>query len=394
MLTKYGSFFLWIGLLFVISCNIPTSSNDILLPIENLQAFPIAKKNSLLSKTGINNNAPFLDSLYTLQSIRTIPFPTDNIPLSLALQNQLKLLKLRKQSKRQQLGNLTVNLDQLKALNEQLVYWQNGHTETINESFEAYKIRGKNGRGNVYFTGYYTPVIKVDSVMSAEYPYPIFNKPNKKTWKGVLPTRMQIDGEDVLRGLDLELAYAHSLADIYYMQLQGSGIIEYPGGQREYLSFTGTNKHKYRSIETKIIKSKELKISDISMVGMKRFFRNFPELEKEILFTNPSYVFFDRKRAIPHGAGHVPLTADYSIAVDPKYIPLGSTLLAAIPSVDAKGDFSHHEFRIVVAQDIGGAIRGSGHVDVYCGVGIAAQKKAMAFHQYGSLWLLLPKLRE
>ena len=179
MLTKYGSFFLWIGLLFVISCNIPTSSNDILLPIENLQAFPIAKKNSLLSKTGINNNAPFLDSLYTLQSIRTIPFPTDNIPLSLALQNQLKLLKLRKQSKRQQLGNLTVNLDQLKALNEQLVYWQNGHTETINESFEAYKIRGKNGRGNVYFTGYYTPVIKVDSVMSAEYPYPIFNKPNK-----------------------------------------------------------------------------------------------------------------------------------------------------------------------------------------------------------------------
>ena len=118
------------------------------------------------------------------------------------------------------------------------------------------------------------------------------------------------------------------------------------------------------------------------------------ELEKEILFTNPSYVFFDRKRAIPHGAGHVPLTADYSIAVDPKYIPLGSTLLAAIPSVDAKGDFSHHEFRIVVAQDIGGAIRGSGHVDVYCGVGIAAQKKAMAFHQYGSLWLLLPKLRE
>ncbi len=393
-LTKFGSYsFLLIGLILIISCDTP-SSNDTILPIENLQSFPIPKKSTLPNRTGINKNAPILDSLYTLQTIRTIPFPTDNIPLSLALQNQLKLLKLRKQSKQQQIGNLTVHLDQLKMLNEQLVYWQNERTATINESFDAYKIRGKDGKGNVYFTGYFTPVIKVDSVISAEYPYPIFNKPKKGIWKGTLPTREQIDGNNVLNGMNLELAYAHSLADIYYMQLQGSGIIEYTDGRQEYLSFTGTNKHKYKSIETRIIKSKELKISDISMAGMKRFFQQFPELEKEILFTNPSYVFFDRKKTIPHGAGHVPLTADYSIAVDPKYIPLGSTLLAAIPQVDEDNNFSHHEFRFVVAQDIGGAIRGSGHVDVYCGVGEEGQKKAMAFHQYGSLWLLLPKQEE
>ena len=393
MLPKYGSpLIYWIGLFFLASCK-PSSTID-KFPLENLQAFPISKKNLLLNKTGINKNAPLLDSLYTLQSIHRIPFPTNNIPLSLALQNQLKLLKLRKQSKQQQIGNLTVQLDQLRRLNEQLVYWQNEHTSTLNESFDAYKISGKDGKGNVYFTGYFTPVIKVDSVMSAEYPHPIFNKPKKGNWQGTLPTRQQIDGEDVLRGLNLELAYAHSLADIYYMQLQGSGIIEYPDGKQEYLSFTGTNKHKYRSIETNIIQSKDLKISDVSMVGMKRFFRDHPELEKEILFTNPSYVFFDRKRDIPHGAGHVTLTADYSIAVDPKYIPLGSTLLAAIPQVDEKGNFSHHEYRIVVAQDIGGAIRGSGHVDVYCGIGQEAQKRAMAFHQYGNLWLLLPKQEE
>ncbi len=394
MLTKYSSFLLlWMELLFLISCNTTPSTND-LLSIEQLQSFPIAKRNSVLNKTGINKNSPLLDSLYTLQSIRTIPFPTDNILLSLALQNQLKLLKLRKQSKRQRIGNLTVHLNQLRTLNKQLVYWQNGHTETINESFDAYKIKGKDQRGNVYFTGYYTPVIEVDSVISTEYPYPIFNKPNKENWKDGFPSRKQIDGEDVLNGLGLELAYAKSLADIYYMQLQGSGIIEYPNGHQEYLSFTGTNKHKYRSIETRVIQSKDLKISDISMVGMKRFFKEYPELEKEILFTNPSYVFFDRKKNVPHGAGHVPLTADYSIAVDPKYIPLGSTLLAAIPQVDEEGDFSHHEYRIVVAQDIGGAIRGSGHVDVYCGIGEEAQKKAMAFHHYGSLWLLLPKQKE
>lgn len=45
----------------------------------------------------------------------------------------------------------------------------------------------------------------------------------------------------------------------------------------------------------------------------------------------------------------------------------------------------------MLAQDVGGAIRGNGHVDVYCGVGEEGKQKAMALHHYGQLWLLLPK---
>ena len=47
----------------------------------------------------------------------------------------------------------------------------------------------------------------------------------------------------------------------------------------------------------------------------------------EVLFVNESYTFFIPKNNKPKGAGHVPLTADYSIAVDRRYIPLGSCSL-------------------------------------------------------------------
>ena len=40
---------------------------------------------------------------------------------------------------------------------------------------------------------------------------------------------------------------------------------------------------------------------------------------------------------------------------------------------------------------MGGAIKGNGHIDVYSGVGKAAERKAMEMHHYGQLWLLLPK---
>ena len=332
-----------------------------------------------------------MDSLFTKQASLSIPFPVVDGAFSMALQDHLKLLKRRKQASKQQLGNISIQIEDLKKTIETFLYAHLDQPESLLDSLDAYQIHGKDQKGNVYFTGYFTPVIEVAEEPSANYTYPIYTRPDKKKWSGRLPSRVAIDGQGLLEGRGLELAYARRLVDIYYMQLQGSGIIEYPNGRQEYLSFTSTNGHSYRSIEKYIINNDDISLSDVSMNGIKRFVKQNPDLEKPILFTNPSYVFFDRKRERPHGAGHVPLTEDYSIAVDSKYIPLGSCLLAAMPVVDNTGEFSHHEYKIVLAQDTGGAIRGSGHVDVYCGVGKEAEEKAMAFHHYGRLWLLLPK---
>ena len=109
---------------------------------------------------------------------------------------------------------------------------------------------------------------------------------------------------------------------------------------------------------------------------------------------NPSYVFFKEGNGVVKGAGAIPLTAGHSIAVDPKYIPLGSTLLAKVPIADEKGNFVKHEYRILFAQDTGGAINGPGHVDLFTGVGKSAKKIACNTHHFGELWLIAPKYPE
>ena len=93
------------------------------------------------------------------------------------------------------------------------------------------------------------------------------------------------------------------------------------------------------------------------------------------------------------GAGLVQLLAEYSIAVDKRFIPLGSCLLARVPIIE-RNKVTHHEYRLLLAQDIGGAIKGPGRIDLYTGIGEQARRKASALHHYGNLWLLLPKDNE
>jgi len=393
MLTKYvGPLILYLIILLNINCKqSPNLSSYPSLPLQHLQSLPIGTLTNSNKKTGKITDVKELENLFTEQPFLSIPFPKVDETFSIALQDHLKLLKRRKQASKQQIGNKSIQVEDLKKTIETFLYAHLKKPKFLLDSLDAYQIHGKDKKGNVYFTGYFTPVISVSDKPSANYTYPIYTRPDKEKWSGPLPSRVAIDGQGVLEGRGLELAYAQNLVDIYFMQLQGSGIIEYPNGRQEYLSFTSTNGHSYRSIEKYIINNEDISLSDVSMDGIKHYVKQNPELEKPILFANPSYVFFDRKRERPHGAGHVPLTKDYSIAVDTKYIPLGSCLLATVPILNPTGEVSHHEYKILLAQDTGGAIRGSGHVDVYCGVGKEAQKKAMAFHHYGRLWLLLPK---
>ncbi|MFK7983380.1 MAG: murein transglycosylase A [Saprospiraceae bacterium] len=380
-------FFLW---LVPLQCTTDDKPLQLIENSDKLAAFPIAIKVPKKKKrTGKLKNVTPLFNTYTKTNLSTFSLPRIDEDLTNALLQQLKLLKRRKQDFAQQFGNVSLNLTDLETTIELLLLWQQTYPQGLEEHLNAYQLKGQDGKGNVKFTGYFTPELKVSKRPSKHYPYPIYAYP--EDWKGHLPTRQQIDGEGVLKGRNLELAYTKHLADIYYMQLQGSGLVRYRNGQSKYFGFAGSNRHPYSSIGKYIKNNESIRLKNISMDGVKTYLKYHPAKVEEILFTNPSYVFFEAANSKPLGAGHVPLTADYSIAVDPKHVPLGSCLLAALPVIDAEGDFSHHEYKFMLAQDVGGAIRGNGHVDVYCGVGTEGQQKAMALHHYGQLWLLLPK---
>ena len=340
-------------------------------------------------RNGKKRSAVSLAHLYTPVNSESLSFPQiDNKTMS-ALEQQLTALQYKKRQKPQQIASLDISIDQMEKTIQLLKDGRFDHPKELAKSFQAYQIKGEDGRGNVHFTGYYTPILKVSKTPDAVYKYPLYAYP--KNWEGRLPSRAEIDGNGALNGRGLELAYVKNPLDIYFMQVQGSGIVEYKDGTQELFAFSGSNRHKYKSIGRYMIDNDITTVDKVSINSIKKFFEKNPDRINEILFENPSYVFFTPRNSHPRGAGLVPLTPQHSIAVDTRFIPLGSCLLAAVPIVDESNRVVRHEYRILVAQDIGGAINGPGHVDLYTGIGPAGQKAASALHHYGSLWLLAPK---
>ncbi len=349
----------------------------------------IAEKNdNVISKLGIDSEADKLDSVYTSINLEDINLPIIDANQIAVLKNQRKLLSKRN-AHQKKFGNLIISDSSLTDVVNSLLAFQYTEPYELIHNLELYKIWGGDKRGHVQFTGYFTPIIQVNDTFDETYFYPIYDFPKK--WKGKLPSRAEIDGKFVLDGLGLELAYAKSPVDVYFMQVQGSGYVKYPDGRLRLLEYNGSNRHPYRSIGKYIVKKEHLDLKDISMDGIKRYLKEHQDQVDSLLFQNPSYTFFKFSNKKPKGAGQVPLTKMLSVAVDDRYIPLGSCLLAKIPKINKKGMITDYEYKLLYAQDVGGAIKGTGHIDIYMGIGKKAKQKASNLYHYGELFLLLPK---
>lgn len=367
-------------------CEPTTESGQ--LPVDTPDARPKPKRLKI-DRSGKVQGIPKQQEIYSITPLDSLTIPIIDGQAVEALRQNLKLLELARSRSNYQVGNLRIRHEALHEVTEMLAAWQHAQPFGMAKYLNAHQIWGRDQRGNVQFTGYFTPVIKVARKPSGVYKYPIYSRP--LDWEGPLPTRAQIEGEGVLDSMGLELAYASNKVDLYYMQVQGSGFVEYPDGSRELFSYNGSNRQPYLSIEKYIQDRADFSIPDLSIRGIRKFLLKNPTLTDTILFQNPSYTFFIRQQTEPSGAGNVPLTPGYSIAVDRRYIPLGSCLLAAFPIFDnRKQRVIGHDYRLLVAQDVGGAIRGPGHVDFYTGIGDAAEREASNLKSYGRLWLLLP----
>ena len=306
--------------------------------------------------------------------------------LTEAIKNQFRYLFLQDPSKTHTLGNLSVENERLqKTVNALLELLKD--TAKAAPSFSFYQIKGEDGRGNVHFTAYFTPVLSVSEIPDVQYRFPLYKLPG--SWKGPLPAREEIDSRGVLRNQGLEIAWSESLLDNFFMHVQGSGYVRYPDGRMQLLANNGSNGQPYTSVGKYLVASGHVPQELISLESISGWFGQNPDSLESVLFRNRSYTFFAPSDSKPTGASGVALTEGHSIAVDPGYIPFGAVLLARLPVLDETGVLLRHEYHLLTAQDRGGAIKGPGHVDLYAGVGDEALKKASALHHYGQLWLIL-----
>lgn len=364
-------------------------TSEELIPVEEVGQ-KIPRSSYERKSNGKIKFAKIQPEVFAESSLDSLDFPEFDDRLIAAIESQLEVLKMRNSKRNQRIGGVNVSAERLESTIEILLDNIKEGQDHLGKDLTAYQTWGKDKKGHVKYTGYFTPEITVKKSPDDQYKYPIYKRP--RDWEGSLPTRAEIDGEGALKGLGLEIAYASNPVDIYYMQVQGSGYAKFKDtGERVLFRFDGGNGKKYRSIENYILKNDHIEVRRLTLDGIKKYLRQNPDQMEEVLFANPSYTFFRPTRSAVKGAAGVPLVEGISIAADPDYFPLGSVVLASVPVYNKKGKIIDHEFKILLPQDTGAAINGPGHVDIYTGVGTRAKRAASAYHHYGNMWILLPK---
>jgi membrane-bound lytic murein transglycosylase A len=194
------------------------------------------------------------------------------------------------------------------------------------------------------------------------------------------------------------LVYVADPIEAFYLEIQGSGRIELTDGSVIRLNYADQNGHPYRSIGRVLIDRGELPFERASMQGISAWARANPEKLRALLDENPSYVFFREIPAPPPGSLDaaidgplgtlgVPLLAGRAIAVDARAVPLGAPVFLATTMPLTATPLA----RLTLAQDTGGAIRGTVRADFFWGFGREAGREAGRMRQEGRMWLLWPK---
>ena len=247
-------------------------------------------------------------------------------------------------------------------------------------------MRGQDGFQNVNLTGYYAPVLQARRFPQGEFQHPLYRLPANKRF-----TRAQIYN-GALAGQGLELGYSNSMVDNFFLGVQGSGFIDFGEGQLSHVAYAGQNGFKYASIGRLLVEDGEIPKEKMSAQAIKDWAKRNPGRTQSLLERNPSYVFFkfDDTHEVKGSAG-VPLVALASVASDKSIVPSGSVVLVEMPLINDHGDFTgKYEMRLMVALDVGGAVKGH-HFDIYQGVeGIhkkAAQTAGLLKH-FGRVWVL------
>lgn len=280
------------------------------------------------------------------------------------------------------------------------------------EGFTPYQVFNPDGTSQGLITGYYEPKLYGSRVKTSRFRYPLYSAPDDLLTIDLsevypqlkdLRLRGRLQGNRVVpyynRGeIDNGMApldghvlfWVDNAIDLFFLQIQGSGRIELPDGNLIKVGYADQNGHPYSSLGKKLVEIGAFKMEESSMQNIKLWAQKNPDKLDKMLAQNPSYVFFRElptNLSAPLGALGVPLTNEYSMAVDPRTIPLGAPVFLSTTYPNTTEPLN----RLMLAQDTGGAIRGAVRGDFFWGFGEQAGTQAGRMKQTGQMWVLFPK---
>lgn len=269
-------------------------------------------------------------------------------------------------------------------------------------------------------TGYYEPLVHGSRHAGDGYETPVYRRPPdlvnvvaesergaksagfthmRQTDKGLVPymTRAEIE-QGGLKGQNLELLYFRDPVDVFFMQIQGSARIELPDGQQIRITYDGKNGYPYTSVGRALIDDGSFKPEKMSLKSLTDWLKADRKRGEQVMWQNQSYVFFrELKGGEAEGAMGVlgiPLQPGRSLAVDtafndigmPIYVTSPALTHAAKPNADRPEGFA----RLMIAHDVGSAIKGPERGDIFFGSGDKAGRVAGVTKHPGRFFVLLP----
>lgn len=270
------------------------------------------------------------------------------------------------------------------------------------------------GAQSALFTGYFEPEMKGAERRGGAYQTPILRRPDDleqvdlgdfasdlkgRTTAGrisgdqLVPyySRTEIE-QGVLDGQNLALAWLADPVDAFVLQIQGSGRIDLPDGDVMRVGYAAKNGRPYVPIGRILIQRGALRSDEVSLQSIRAWLEAHPSEAQAVMDQNPNYVFFRVVEGLSPdqgapGALGVPLTPGRSLAVDNTAIPLGAPVF-----VDTTDTLSGTKLqRLLIAQDLGGAIKTPLRGDIFFGWGAQAEKQAGHMRSHGTEYVLLPR---
>lgn len=289
-----------------------------------------------------------------------------------------------------------------------------GFIEQHLQPYKVWRVTGRKREKAGLVTGYFEPLIFGSRTRDARYATPLYRRPDDLLvvdLAEVIPelkgkrVRGRIEGNKVVpyysRGQTREapglagheIVWIDNALDAFMLEVQGSGRVQLNTGETLRLQYADQNGHPYRSIGRYLADQGVMTIDQVNMPAIRNWLAANPQRVNEVLDSNPSVVFFDESPLTdpsigPRGAQGLPLTAGRSIAVDPRFLPLGAPMFL---STTHPGGGNAPMQKLVVAQDTGGAIRGPIRADFFFGFGSEAGALAGMMKYDGEMWVLWPK---
>ena len=279
--------------------------------------------------------------------------------------------------------------------------------------YRVFRVTGRKRETRGMITGYFEPLLHGSRERNEQFATPLYSRPDDLLivdLASVIPelkgkrVRGRLEGNKVVPyysragtreapGLaGHEIVWIDNALDAFMLEVQGSGRVQLTTGETIRLGYEDQNGHPYRSIGRYLADQGVMTIDQVNMPAIRNWLAANPNRVNEVLDSNPSVVFFretplDDPSIGPRGAQNVPLTAGRSIAIDPKFLPLGAPMFLSTSQPATALPLQ----RLVVAQDTGGAIRGPVRADLFFGFGSEAGAQAGMMKYDGEMWLLWPR---